>query len=244
MTLNTDCFKRHVGEHTVEPLLKEVLTSLLCQCQQGLWCWRGEQHPSKNMFLVRGGCLLPTTVHLVKGDENRWESSAGFQIHPLKRKLWRENEQWCLQGLRHKKTPSAQFVHICACISGEMVAEVVTCQWFSVRISLKFPHVQPLPASPSHTWITEMSVEGLRSWWVCMYLCIVFHGLVIYLQKSTAVKEEDKSMRHWHLAKDFKSTLTEMFVSEKGSGIHPFVLQLLWHELAESITGQDLTGVI
>lgn len=139
MTLNTNCYKSHVREHTVEPLLKEILTSLLCWGQQGPWCWVGEQHPSKNMFLVRGGCLLPATVSLVKGDENRWESSAGFQIHALNRKLWRENEQWCLQGVRHKKPSSAQFVRICVCMSGKMVAEVITCQWFSMAISLKFP---------------------------------------------------------------------------------------------------------
>lgn len=46
MTLRTDPFKSHVREHTVEPLLKQILTSLLCWGQQGPRCWVGKQHPS------------------------------------------------------------------------------------------------------------------------------------------------------------------------------------------------------
>lgn len=71
MTLKTGHFKSHVREGEVEPLLKQMLTSLLCWGQQGPRCWDGEQHPSKDVFLLGGGCPLPITVRLVKGDENR-----------------------------------------------------------------------------------------------------------------------------------------------------------------------------
>lgn len=46
MTLRNDPFKSHVREYTVEPLLKQILTSLLCWGQQGPRCWVGKQHPS------------------------------------------------------------------------------------------------------------------------------------------------------------------------------------------------------
>jgi len=54
----------------VEPLLKQILTFLLCWGQHGPQCWVGQQHPGKDVFLARGGCTLPVTVHLVNG-ENR-----------------------------------------------------------------------------------------------------------------------------------------------------------------------------
>lgn len=172
MVLKTNHFKSHVREHTVEPLLKQRLMSQLCWGQQGPRCWVGEQHPSKDLFLVRGGCLLPITVRLVKGDENRWELSSGFQSHPSTRKIWRENEQWYLWGVGHqKRTYCAQFVGICVCMGREMQAEVIISQWFSTGISKKLP--LPVSNFPLHRPVLPgLQRWVLKGWKIDGFVCI------------------------------------------------------------------------
>lgn len=163
---------------------------------------------------MRGGCLLPIPVHSVKGDRNRWESSSGFQTHPLKEKSGEKtNSGIC--GVWGTKKNFLHSVYRYLCVHEQRKAgwsDNLPMVPHGDFIDVAFPHVQPPPASPSHAWIAGMRVEGPRNWWICMSLGIVFPGLVTALQKWTAVKEEDKSMRHHHLANILKSALREMLV--------------------------------
>lgn len=110
----------------------------------------------------------------------------------------------------------------------EMQAEMATCLWFSIGI-LKCCF-SPCPASLCTTQSLLYHTAGLRGR-ICMYLCIVFPVIITYLQKWTAVKEEGKSMRHPHLSQLWWKCL--YFASRRNLGIHLFMLQLPWLELAD-----------
>lgn len=158
--------------------------SLLCCGQQGPQCWFGDQHPSQE---VRGGWLLPSDLFLSSFPNAFSKLSSGFQTHPLNRKIWNlERKQTaisCGYGVP-KRTFCAQLVGVGVCMSIEMQAEVVTCQWFSTGISLLLPF--PMSNLPLHHPVPPVSqrwVEGIKNGRIFMYLCIVFPVLITALQK-------------------------------------------------------------
>lgn len=156
-----------------------------------------------------------------------WSILVLFSKYIFQIKLWISNPSFRQKNLESgekiteiscgygvpERTFCAQFVGVGVCVSIEMQAEVITCQWFSTAISLTLPF--PMSNLPLHHPVPPVSqrwVEGIKNGWICMYLCIVFPVLITSLQKWTTVKEEGKSMRHPYLADILKSALMEMFV--------------------------------
>lgn len=83
----------------------QVLMSLLCCGQQGPQCWFGDQHPSQAVFLVRGGCLLPSNLFSSSFPNAFSKSSSGLQTHSLNRKIWNleRKQQQYLVGMEYQK---------------------------------------------------------------------------------------------------------------------------------------------
>lgn len=173
MPWKTNHLTSHVRDHKVEPLLMQVLMSLLCCGQQGpVLIWRAAPQPGS----VSSERWLPASF---------WSVLVLFSKCIFQIKLWTSNPFFKQKNLESgektaaiscgygvpKRTFCAQFVGVGVCMSREMLKwQLAHIVQFGNFINVAFPHVQPSSASPSPSCTRESGWgEKKRDGFVCIY---------------------------------------------------------------------------